>query len=116
MTERALTDEERSLICAIVSTTKDYDAYALQVELAHATMTKSSTWVCEVRAPDSTRVFGCSDGPFPARAFVSEGVEYQGEIIIWITSGHLSGLEYAWVTDQPPTRWPRPDELVVHPA
>lgn len=116
MTERALTSDERALIDAIVSATGYYNPDALQVELAGAMVKSSSTWVCEVRAPVSTPVFNCSDGPFPARAFVSNGSDYQGEIIIWITDGHLSGLEYAWVTDQPPTRWPRPDELNVHPA
>ena len=39
--------------------------------------------------------------------------EYQGEVIIWITDGHVSGLEYAWVSDNPPTRWPRADEMEV---
>jgi len=115
-TDRALTDEERALIDAIVSTTEHYDAVALQAELAQALISHSSTWVCDVQVPDSTPVFDCPDGPFPARAFVSEGVDYQGEIIIWVTRGHLSGLEYAWVADQPPTRWPRPDELEVHSA
>ena len=27
----------------------------------------------------------------------------------------LDGLEYAWVTDEAPTRWPRPDEMEVVP-
>ncbi|MEW5812513.1 MAG: hypothetical protein AB1925_24070 [Actinomycetota bacterium] len=116
MTERALTNEERAVIIAIVNTTGHHDAMALGVELADALIANSSTWVCDVQVPDSTPVFDCPDGPFPARAFVSDGIDFTGEIIIWITGGHLSGLEYAWVTDQPPTRWPRPDELEVHPA
>jgi len=116
MTESALTVKERALILAIVSTTGHYDADALQAELARALISHGTTWVCDVQVPDSTPVFDCPDGPFPARAFVSEGVDYQGEIIIWVTRGHLSGLEYAWVTNEPPTRWPRPDELEVLPA
>ena len=116
MPESALTDEERTLILAIVSTTGHYDAIALQAELAQALISRSSTWVCDVQVPDSTPVFDCPDGPLPARVFVYDGIDFTGEIIIWITSRHLSGLEYAWVTDQPPTRWPRPDELEVHPA
>ena len=53
------------------------------------------------------------NGPFPAHAFVPNSAEYQGEVIIWITDGHVSGLEYAWVSDDPPTRWPRADEMEV---
>ena len=116
MTDRALTGEERALITAIISSTGHYDANALQAELAQALISHRSTWVCDLQLPDSTPVFDRPDGPFSARTFVSNGIDYQGEIIIWVTSGHLSGLEYAWVTDQPPTRWPRLDELEVHPA
>ena len=53
------------------------------------------------------------NGPFPAQAFVPNSAEYQGEVIIWIADGHVSGLEYAWVSSDPPTRWPRADEMEV---
>ena len=53
------------------------------------------------------------NGPFPAHAFVPNSAEYQGEVIIWITDGHLSGLEHTWVNEDPPTRWPRADEMEV---
>jgi hypothetical protein len=37
------------------------------------------------------------------------------ETAVIIKNGHLDGLEYAWVTDEAPTRWPRPDEMEVIP-
>lgn len=27
-------------------------------------------------------------------------------MLVWVTGGLLSGLEYAWVTDELPTEWP----------
>ncbi|WP_406636362.1 hypothetical protein [Amycolatopsis sp. WGS_07] len=38
-------------------------------------------------------------GVFPRRAMVAEA----GEILVWLTRGVLSGLEYAWYTDPPTT-------------
>jgi hypothetical protein len=32
--------------------------------------------------------------------------EYVGEVIVWATDGYLSAIEYAWVTDDPPTSLP----------
>lgn len=37
----------------------------------------------------------------------------EAEILLWLKDGRLSALEYAWVTEKLPTRWPRPDELDV---
>lgn len=35
-----------------------------------------------------------------------------GTILLWIHGGRLSALEYAWVTDDPPTELP-PDEWII---
>lgn len=52
----------------------------------------------------------------PARAFVANAQKYQSEVIIWVTGGYLSGLEYAWITDHPPQRWPMPTDLEIVPG
>ncbi|MFD2469925.1 hypothetical protein [Amycolatopsis silviterrae] len=44
---------------------------------------------------------GDLDGVLPQRAMVAEA----GEILVWVTEGVLSGLEYAWYLD-PPTALP----------
>ena len=51
--------------------------------------------------PIAVAVFDYPDGPLPVRAFVNKDSGYQGEIIVWITDGRISGLEHAWVTDDP---------------
>jgi hypothetical protein len=56
------------------------------------------------------------DGPVPVRTFVeSDGGEYVGELLIWVKDGYLSGLEFAWVTDEVPTSWPEPAKVRVEP-
>ena len=44
---------------------------------------------------------------------VDEGGELIGEIILWAEAGMLSGLEYAWYGDEPPTSLPEVDRVVV---
>ncbi|WP_328393671.1 hypothetical protein [Nocardia sp. NBC_00416] len=34
-----------------------------------------------------------------------------GEIILWVEAGRLSGIEYAWYTDERPTQLPEPDQI-----
>lgn len=43
---------------------------------------------------------------------VDEAGEIIGEIIIWTQAGALSGLEYAWYGEEPPTSLPRVDRIV----
>lgn len=47
------------------------------------------------------------DGPAPGRVFVldDEGGTV-GEILIWVESGRLIGLEQAWYTERAPSSWP----------
>src|SRR5215471_17166134 len=50
------------------------------------------------------------DGPAPVAAQVIDADgEYLGELLVWITGGRLSALEYSWVTDEPPDRLPETD-------
>jgi len=87
---------------------------ALLRELDGALVRNSATWILDIQvAASGTSTTSIPDGPFPARAFVSENGHYQGEIIVWITAGHISGLEFAWVTDEPPTRWPQAQEMDI---
>ncbi|WKK25966.1 hypothetical protein QZH56_10410 [Streptomyces olivoreticuli] len=59
------------------------------------------------RAPIPTGV-----APVTFTVIDEEGV-LVGEIILWTESGMLSGLEYAWYGDQPPTSLPEVDRMVM---
>jgi hypothetical protein len=53
-----------------------------------------------------------TDGPLPVIPFVrAEDGTHVGEILLWVTGGYLSGIEFAWVTDQPPDDWPSTRDL-----
>jgi hypothetical protein len=86
--------------------------HALIEDLAGALVSNSTPCILDV----SGATGGGSDlpdGPFPARTFVPSAAACHGEIIIWVTKGHLSGLEYAWTSEEPPARWPLPNEMQV---
>lgn len=51
---------------------------------------------------------GSEDGPVPVRAF-AEG----GEVLLWVTGGYLSALEYAWTTDAVPVAMPPAHTVAV---
>jgi hypothetical protein len=111
---RPIAPEESKAVEAIVSASGLRHAPLLLRDLDGALVRNESAWILEVKAAaNGPGASDLRDGPLPARAYVRADGVYQGEIIIWLSSGHVSGLEYAWVTDQPPTRWPRPDEIEV---
>jgi hypothetical protein len=46
------------------------------------------------------------------RQVVDEVGTVTGWVLLWIEAGRISGLEYAWVTDDPPTDWPPSDRII----
>jgi hypothetical protein len=112
---RPISPEEADVVRVIVSIAGDSRSDSLIDDLSGALVRNSTAWILDVRPSNAARTCPLPDGPFPARSFVPNQTSYRGEVIIWLTGGHLSGLEYAWITDEPPTRWPHPDEMEVVP-
>jgi len=112
---RLIAPEEGSVITTIISASGVSSGQALIDELDGATVARSAQWILDIQPPVGTPGTNLPDGPFPANAFVPNSADYQGEIIIWIKDGHLDGLEFAWVSDEPPTRWPLPGQMEVVP-
>jgi hypothetical protein len=110
---RDISAEEAAVITAIVSQSGVPDAAELVDELDGAVAANETQWIIDVAPRKKGPGINIADGLFPSCANVSSNGAYQGEIIIWIKDGHLSGLEYAWITDEPPTRWPRPEDLEI---
>src|SRR6476660_8541302 len=110
---RPISSEEATVIRSILSQADIRHSDRLIADLDGALVANETTWILDVKVSNNDEGVELPNGPFPAQAFVPNSAEYQGEVIIWISDGHLSGLEYAWVSDDPPTRWPRPDEMEV---
>lgn len=110
---RAISAAEASLVAAILAESNVLEGAELARDIHYAQVFSCTDWILDVDNPNSELRSGVPDGPFPGRAFVPNSFEYQGEIIIWMTGGRVSGLEYAWITDEPPNRWPRPDEIQI---
>jgi hypothetical protein len=110
---RPISPEEAGVIRSILSQADIRRNDQLSADLQGALVADETTWILDVKVSNSGEGADLPDGPFPAQAFVPNSAEYQGEVIIWLTNGHISGLEYAWVSDDPPIRWPRADEMEV---
>lgn len=110
---RSLTPSETAVITAVVSASAIPDAGRLLLDLdgAYTSDESSATWILDIETTNSAPGIDVPNGPLPVRAFVPDSERYQGEVLVWIKDGHLSGLEYSWITDEAPVRWPRPDEM-----
>lgn len=78
----------------------------LVAQAAAATITRSTSTMIDLAVPLELPVVNLNDGPIPSPAFVYEGEVLVGELLLWIRSGRLIGLEQAWYTDEPPAVWP----------
>lgn len=109
-TARPLSRREHALISTVLAQLPTGTARPLTDQLDRVTVRSADVaTVLDLDVPDQLPPASIVDGPLPVRAIVPDA----GEVLIWITSGRLSGLEFAWVTDEPPTQWPSPDELTI---
>ncbi len=111
---RALTPAEHDVLTFMLSA--DFvGAVELRAQLPHAQVV--AVWVAglpsvDIAVPGTVAKAPVPDGEIPAGSEVRDRAgEYLGEILVWVTDGYLSALEYAWVTDDPPTRLPEVAEL-----
>ena len=110
--QRALTEDEAAILTAFVWRTEVPGCQQIVEKLDGARVRQSAPWILDIELTAGPRI-DVPDGPLPGRAYVPSEAAYQGEIIVWIADGHVCGLEYAWATDAPPSRWPHPDEMEI---
>jgi hypothetical protein len=110
---RPISSEEAGVIRSILSHANIRGTGPLIADVDGALVANETAWILDVKVSNDGEGADLANGPFPAQAFVPTSAEYQGEVIIWITDGHISGLEYAWVSDDPPTRWPHADKMEI---
>jgi hypothetical protein len=78
-----------------------------------ATVVRFSATMVDVLVPSEEPLLMLGDGPVPTHALVYEGDSLVGELLVWVRSGRLIGVEQMWYTAQPPTGWPSPDQVKV---
>jgi hypothetical protein len=110
-----MSPEEADVIRSVLSQADIRGSGPLVADLDGALVANETTWILDIKVSNNGEGVDLPNGPFPAQAFVPNSEEYQGEVIIWIADRHISGLEYAWVSVDPPTRWPRADEMEIVP-
>lgn len=68
----------------------------------------------ELSVPEGVRSVAMPDGPLPVRAIATDEAGGPiGEVLVWVSGGRLSALEYAWYTDDPPSDIPCPSAFRV---
>ena len=117
ITPRPLNASERAVLEHILSV--DFDgASALRGQLDHVEAV--ATWAAgspsidlRVRGPVARASLPDRLAPVDAQVLDPSG-EYAGELLVWVEDGAvLTGLEYAWVTDEPPLCLPTIENIHV---
>lgn len=68
----------------------------------------------DLRCIDAPAASAFADGPVPLSMLVSDSAGNPiGELLIWVEQGYLSGLEFAWWTDDAPDEIPTTDQVKV---
>ncbi|MEU0502706.1 hypothetical protein [Nocardia sp. NPDC005998] len=63
--------------------------------------------------PSAVPASGSTDGIFASGAVTDRNGAPVGEAILWVENGRLSGIEYAWYTDERPRALPEPARIEV---
>ncbi|MGY1900825.1 hypothetical protein [Nocardia gipuzkoensis] len=115
---RALTGLETSVITKLLSSNAPgASEYLAQVPYTQVVATwgiGSPSVDLSVR-PGAVQASGSSDGIFDG-IFANGAVTDRngspiGEVILWVENGWLSGIEYAWYTDERPHTLPEPGQI-----
>lgn len=109
---RPLSSTERSVVARILNDYSGPGAAGLLGQLDSGVMVRGPVTMLELEVPGAVAPAATPDGPIGIRAIVEspEG-EVLGELIIWVQRGFLSGLEYAWYSDDPPDALPDPTRI-----
>ncbi|MFF7945065.1 hypothetical protein ACFZC5_35795 [Nocardia gamkensis] len=109
-----MTDLEISVVTKLLSSeAPGATEYLAQVPYAQvvATWGVGSPSVDLSVRPGAVRASGAPDGIFAGGAVTDRDGSPIGEVILWVENGWLSGIEYAWYTDERPHALPEPDRI-----
>lgn len=111
---RGLTGNEVAILTKILATVGPPVAEPLLGQLSGARATSVVPTFLDLSLPEGIRKVDLPDGPLPHIGTVTDGAGSAiGEILVWIEAGRLSGLEFAWYSDDPPKVWPPASRVSV---
>lgn len=113
---RPLTDLESDVITKLLSVGgAGADEFRTQIPYLQviATWGVGSPSVELAVRPGAAQAAGFADGIFANGAVTDRNELPVGEIILWVENGWLSGIEYAWYTDERPRVLPEPAQIEV---
>ncbi|MEU7631207.1 hypothetical protein AB0C34_14645 [Nocardia sp. NPDC049220] len=61
--------------------------------------------------PSTVQASDSRDGIFASGAVTDDNGSPIGEVMLWVENGWLSGIEYAWYTDERPHALPEPGQI-----
>ncbi|MGQ4599980.1 hypothetical protein [Nocardia sp. R6R-6] len=111
---RTLTDLEASVISKLLSSgAASAPDLLAQVPYSQvvATWGVGSPSVDLTVRPGAVQASGSSDGIFASGAVTDHNGAPIGEVILWVENGWLSGIEYAWYTNERPHALPEPGQI-----
>jgi hypothetical protein len=109
---RPLGANERGVLLKLLDAATFEGSAELRAQVSAAVVVGGRPTFLKLGVDPEAPVAPRADGPIPVRAFVDgAGGEPVGELLVWVTSGRLSALEFAWVTDEEPRSLPTPDAV-----
>ena len=109
---RPLGANEREVLLKLLDASTFEGSAELRAQVSAAVVVGGRPTFLKFDVDPEAPVARCADGPIPVRAFVDDaGGEPVGELLVWVTSGRLSALEFAWFTDEEPSSLPTPDAV-----
>ena len=79
----------------------------MQAQIPHLVVVDGSALQLELAVAAEIEASEAATGPIPTRCVALDlNGEMAGEVIVWVRDGYLSGLEYAWFSDEMPSGFP----------
>ncbi|MFG2142681.1 hypothetical protein ACGFRG_00565 [Streptomyces sp. NPDC048696] len=120
VTPRKLNSDERAVLEKVLSARfPGADGLKAQLDACEvvAQWAEDSVSVDIQPTPAAVPAADAVNGPAPAVAVVQglpgDDLLLEGEILVWVAGGYLSGIEYAWFGDAMPTRLPSADRITI---
>jgi hypothetical protein len=107
---RALTENEAALLRLIVAALDGPTADTIAAQIAATTVVGGLPTMLDLAVATDVDAALVEDGPLPVRATTPNG-----EVLVWVTAGFLSALEYAWTSDETPQGMPPAENVEVAP-